>query len=111
MKVVYRPWKDNWRELYRTGEEDIIYLYSILENRAGTDKTRVEDLWDWPFMWSKTKVERLSWMHKLFYLIKFDHNDIHRNGFNCHVICTNSVIVYFNDLVIYKILLYFAIGC
>jgi hypothetical protein len=67
LKVIYRPWKDNWRERYRTEDEDTIYMYSIPENYFAWDDMMIKESWNWPWMWSKLKAERLSWIHRLFY--------------------------------------------
>ena len=69
LTYVYRPWKDSYLERNRNVDDDNIYLYAIPggDKRFSFDKTRVDDLWEWPWLWSKTKTERLSWIHKLFY--------------------------------------------
>ena len=66
LKVVYRPWKDGWMERYRAEDDDSIYLYTINENKRGWDKTRADEVWHWPWMWTKVKSERLSWIMKVF---------------------------------------------
>ena len=66
LKVVYRPWKDGWMERYRAEDDDSIYLYTINENKRGWDKTRADEVWHWPWMWTKVKTERLSWIMKVF---------------------------------------------
>lgn len=66
LKVVYRPWKDGWMERYRSEDDDSIYLYTINENKRGWDKTRADEVWHWPWMWTKVKSERLSWIMKVF---------------------------------------------
>jgi hypothetical protein len=67
LKVIYRPWKDNWRERYRSQDDDTIYLYSIPDNMLVWDDPMLKEVWNWPWMWSKIKAERLSWIHRLFY--------------------------------------------
>jgi hypothetical protein len=69
LTYVYRPWKESFLERNSKEDDDTIYLYSIPggDTRLLYDKTRVDDLWEWPWLWSKTKSERLSWIHKLFY--------------------------------------------
>lgn len=66
LKTVYRPWKDGWMERYRSEDDDSIYLYTINENKRGWDKTRADEVWHWPWMWTKVKSERLSWIMKVF---------------------------------------------
>lgn len=67
LDIEYRPCKDNWKERYRKQDDDTIYIYSIPNFTADWDKTKVDDLWYFPWLWSKIKVERLSWIHKIFY--------------------------------------------
>ena len=33
----------------------------------GKDRTRIQDIWGFPWLWTKTKADRLAWIHKLFY--------------------------------------------
>jgi uncharacterized protein (DUF1499 family) len=69
LPIVYRPTKDSWKESsrYRDPDDETVYLYSIPSFKPLQDRTRVDELWNWPWMWSKVKAERLSWLHKLFY--------------------------------------------
>jgi len=34
---------------------------------AKWERTRVQDIWGFPWMWTKVKADRLSWLHKQFY--------------------------------------------
>jgi len=72
----YRPWKDSWKERYRTtttspdmhmasGSEDTAVMYGVPQFRPSWDRTRVNELWFWPWLWTKAKVDRLSWIHKV----------------------------------------------
>lgn len=64
----YLPWKDSWKERYRSSvdNENNIYIYSIPNFRLPADRTRIDEIWSWPWMWTKVKSERLSWMYKQF---------------------------------------------
>lgn len=65
----YLLWKESYRERFRTAEElqENVYIYTSAESRPIWERTKVEDLWMWPWLWSKNKVERLAWIQKLFY--------------------------------------------
>lgn len=67
LPVVYRSTKDSWKERYFNASDDTIYLYSIPGFKPLPERTRVDELWNWPWMWSKVKAERLAWLHKIFY--------------------------------------------
>ena len=58
LKYIYRPWKDSYLERFRDEEDDTVCLYSLPPDGllGGWDRTRVEDLWSWPWLWSKAKV-------------------------------------------------------
>ena len=62
----YLPWKDSWKERYRNVSDDTVSIYTIPEYRLPGDRTRLDDIWSWPWMWTKIKSERLSWMYKQF---------------------------------------------
>lgn len=66
LKYVYRPWKDSYLERYRALDDETIYSYTIKEDRMGFERTRPDDLWDFPFFWTKTKTERMGWIYKQF---------------------------------------------
>jgi hypothetical protein len=66
LKLVYRPWKESYLERYRSEDDETIYLYTIKEDRMGFERTRPDDLWDFPFFWTKTKTERMGWIYKQF---------------------------------------------
>jgi hypothetical protein len=66
LKLVYRPWKESYLERYRSEDDENIYLYTIKEDRMGFERTRPDDLWDFPFFWTKTKTERMGWIYKQF---------------------------------------------
>jgi hypothetical protein len=42
-------------------------LIGVPEDRKGWDCTRVNELWIWPWLWTKIKAERLSYISKQFY--------------------------------------------
>ena len=44
LKIHYRPWKDSYKERYRTENDDTIYLYSIAEYKSFLEKTRVDEV-------------------------------------------------------------------
>ena len=69
LNYEYHPWKDNWKEKYYNlnDDSDTIHLYSVPEFRPSWERTRVNELWIWPWMWTKIKADRLSWLHKTFY--------------------------------------------
>jgi hypothetical protein len=67
ISVRTRPWKDSWKERFTRDNDDTVYMYGIPGFRPITDRTRVEELWTFPWMWTKTKVERLQWIHKCFF--------------------------------------------
>ena len=54
-------------EKYRSEDDDTIYLYNQASFRPGWERTRVDELWNWPWMWTKLKAERLAFIHKSFY--------------------------------------------
>eukprot|EP00596_Hydrurales_sp_CCMP1899_P008327 CAMPEP_0119037526 /NCGR_PEP_ID=MMETSP1177-20130426/5940_1 /TAXON_ID=2985 /ORGANISM="Ochromonas sp, Strain CCMP1899" /LENGTH=669 /DNA_ID=CAMNT_0006998923 /DNA_START=150 /DNA_END=2156 /DNA_ORIENTATION=+ len=64
LKTVYRPWKDGWMERYREEDDDTIYSYSAPKKKFGD--TRANEVWFWPWMWTKVKAERLSWIMQVF---------------------------------------------
>ena len=64
LNIVYRPWKDSYLERYRQEDNDDIYLYSLSD--LAFEGTRVDDLWGFPWFWTKPKIERLGWIHKVF---------------------------------------------
>ena len=66
LKIHYRPWRDSWKERYRKEDDDTIYLYSIPEYKSAIEKTRVDEAWIFPWLWTKIKVERLAWIQKQF---------------------------------------------
>ena len=79
LKYHYKPQKDTYQERYRTEDDDTVYLYALPSFRTGWDKTRVDDLWNFPWLWSKIKAERLSWIHKIFYA------DVYQMGAQEHI--------------------------
>ena len=50
LKIEYRPWKDSWKERYRSTDDETIYLYSIPSPKNSWDRTRVEDVWFFPWL-------------------------------------------------------------
>ena len=66
LKMVYRPWRDSWKERYRLPEDETIYQYTIPENKGWFEKTRVDEIWFFPWMWTKVKAERMAWIQKQF---------------------------------------------
>lgn len=62
----YKLWKDSWQEKFRNETDDTIYLYSVPENRRDWDSTKVNELWMFPWLWTRIKVERLAWLQKQF---------------------------------------------
>lgn len=76
LPIKYYPWKETWRERFRVGipdeqgrlieDDETIYIYTLPEFRFKTDYTKVNELWNLPFMWTKIKVERLAWINKYF---------------------------------------------
>lgn len=66
LKMVYRPWRDSWKERYRVPEDDAVYQYTIPENKGWFEKTRVDEIWFFPWMWTKIKAERMAWIQKQF---------------------------------------------
>ena len=65
LKVVYRKWKDSYLERYRTEDDDTIYLYSKSKNPS-SEKTTIDEVWEFPWLWTKVKAERLGYINKLF---------------------------------------------
>ena len=66
-KVKYLPWKDSWVERNRDVQnDDTIYLYTIPTYKLPADQTRIEEVWSFPWLWTKIKAERLSWIYKYF---------------------------------------------
>ena len=84
LKYHYRPCKDSWKErLLGTAaadananananaaadddDDDVIYLYATPDTRFGYDSARPDDLWNFPWLWSKAKTERMAWIQKTF---------------------------------------------
>ena len=59
LKYIYRPWKDSYLERFRDEEDNAVCLYSLPGGNGllgGWERTRAEDLWSWPWLWSKAKV-------------------------------------------------------
>jgi len=67
LPICYRPWKESYLEKYRTEDDETIYLYSIPRFKPSWEKTRIDELWHFPWLWTKIKAERLSYLHKQFY--------------------------------------------
>ena len=67
LPIVYRSTKDSWKERYFDPKDDTVYLYTIPGFKPLPERTRVDDLWNWPWMWSKVKADRLGWLFKVFY--------------------------------------------
>lgn len=42
LPVEYRPWKESWKERYRSPDDETIYLYSIPLSRWTWDMTRAD---------------------------------------------------------------------
>ena len=57
---------DQERYLGAVSDHDTVYMYGIKENRILSDRTRVDDIWNFPWLWTKIKTDRLSFMHKQF---------------------------------------------
>eukprot|EP01031_Cornospumella_fuschlensis_P034975 gene34975-42354_t len=66
LKVQYRPWKESFVERTRNATDETIQLYGTPRFFPDSEATRVNELWSWPFLWTKTKAERLSWIMKQF---------------------------------------------
>lgn len=66
LKVTYLPWSESWQEVGRNESDTTIYLYSVPEKRSNFDATRLNEVWMWPWLWSKIKAERLSLIQKTF---------------------------------------------
>lgn len=66
LKVQYQPWKGSYVERTRNSSDDTIYLYGTPRFFPDSEATRANELWTWPFLWTKAKVERLSWIMKQF---------------------------------------------
>jgi hypothetical protein len=60
LKYIYRPWKESWQERYRNETDETIYLYGVSEFRPSWECTRVDELWEWPWLWTKIKAERCT---------------------------------------------------
>lgn len=65
----YMSWTDNWRERYLTAEDmkDTIYFYTLTSFKPQWVRIRQEDVWYFPYLWTKTKAERFAWLTKLFF--------------------------------------------
>jgi hypothetical protein len=59
LNIEYRSTRDSWKERYRRDDEDTIYIYSSPSLQPPWEFTRAEDMWFFPWMWTKTKVEQL----------------------------------------------------
>ena len=66
LKIHYRSCKESWKERFVTEGEDTIYLYATPDTRFGYESAKPDDLWNFPWMWSKTKAERMAWIQKMF---------------------------------------------
>ena len=67
LKYHYRPCKESWKErLLVDGDDDTVYLYATPDTRFGYDSARPDDLWTFPWLWSKSKTERMAWIQKTF---------------------------------------------
>lgn len=66
LKIHYKSWKDTWQERLRSDTDDTIYIYSVPENRIALDHTRIDDIWCFPWLWTKIKAERLSYINKYY---------------------------------------------
>lgn len=75
LTIQYRPWKDSYKERYRTEDDETIYLYSIPEYKNCFETTRVDEAWIFPWLWTKLKVERLSYIQKQF-LVDADYTSV-----------------------------------
>lgn len=63
---MYRPDFENWKERLRTEGDDSIYLYSIKAFKQEWERTRVEEIWIFPWLWPQKKGERMAWIMKYF---------------------------------------------
>ena len=66
LKVHYRSCEESWKERFVSEGEDTIYLYATPDTRFGYESAKPDDLWNFPWMWSKTKAERMAWIQKMF---------------------------------------------
>lgn len=66
LKVHYKSWAESWQEISRNDSDCTIYQYSIPERRSNFGATRLNEVWMWPWLWSKIKAERLSIIQKHF---------------------------------------------
>lgn len=68
LPITYRPSKESWRERYWDPSDDTIFLYSQPKFKPISATARLDEVWNFPWMWTKTKAERLGWIHKYFYV-------------------------------------------
>lgn len=66
LKKHYKPWSASWQERFRTSEDDVIYIYTIKNNRELYECTRGIDMYAWPFLWTRNKIDRHAWIQKCF---------------------------------------------
>ena len=67
LKIHYKPCTESCFEKFRNETDETIYMYTIPESSSNFDASRINEVWESPWFWTKIKAERLSWLHKLFY--------------------------------------------
>eukprot|EP01041_Mallomonas_annulata_P007047 gene7047-14341_t len=66
LPIHYRPWKESWHEKFRTADDGTIYLYTFPKGiNYFPDRTAIRP-WLFPWLWTKIKAERLSYVFKHF---------------------------------------------
>jgi hypothetical protein len=66
LNIHYKPQTESYQERYRREDDDTIYMYSQQSFRLGWDKTRVDDIWQFPYYWTKVQLVSSSARMALF---------------------------------------------
>ena len=63
----YRPWRDSWKEMFSTQDEDTICIYTNPKRKPFIyfPTAITEPYWS-PWLWTKVKAERFSFIYKHF---------------------------------------------
>lgn len=62
----YRPFEDSWMERFHNVSDDTINIYSTAYDRTSLDGFRLDEVWSFPWVWTRVKAERMGWIYKHF---------------------------------------------